>query len=152
MVRFLILLVGVALLGCSTAAQMPAVTAAPSVTTPLPASPAATVSGSAITASRNGQSLNVKVGDIFDVRIPTIPRPGFTWQPDKLDANILEQVGEPLYEPDPAPNAAGGVVVLRFRVVGPGHANLALIYASSPASGAPSLYSDSFGISVDASQ
>jgi predicted secreted protein len=124
--------------------------ASPSAAASSAASPAATVSGSGITARRNGQSLSVNVGDTFYVRIPTIPRAGFTWQPQHLNTSILSQLDGPVYEPDPSPNAAGGVVVLRFKVVGPGHTDLALIYASSSSSGAPSLYSDSFGISIDA--
>lgn len=110
----------------------------------------ATVNASGITANKPGQVLDVKVGDTFDVRIPTIPRPGFTWQPQNLDAQILQQLGAAVYQPDPSPNSAGGTVVLTFKVIGPGKAHLALLYASAPGGSAPSLYSSSFEITVNA--
>ena len=134
-----------ALAACSSAVPMIA-----SPATPVPASEATVVNASGITADRRGQLLNLKVGDTFAVRIPTIPQSGFTWQPQDLDTHILLQLGDPVYEPDSGSNAAGGTVILRFKVVGAGRTALTLIYAGSPSGGGPSLYRDSFGITLDA--
>ncbi len=103
-----------------------------------------------ITADKPGEVLHVKVGDTFQVRIPTIPKSGFTWQPSSLDTRVLAQLGDPVYEPDPSPNAAGGTTVLTFKVVGAGTAPLTLIYVAGSSGGGPALYSQSFGLTVDA--
>ena len=108
------------------------------------------LNASGIAASTPGETLHLKVGETFQVRIPTIPRPGFTWQLQDLNARMLTQLGGPVYEPDPGPNAAGGTVVLAFKVVGAGTMPLTLIHASSGIGGVPVLSSNSFGIIIDA--
>ncbi len=108
------------------------------------------MNASGITADRPGEVLHLKVGDTFEVRIPTIPMSGLTWQPMKLDTAVLAQLGDPVYEPAPGPNAAGGTVVIRFKVVGAGTVPLTLIYAGASSSSGPMLYNQSFGLTVDA--
>ncbi len=103
-----------------------------------------------IAADKPGDVLHVKVGDTFHVRIPTIPMSGFTWQPTDLDTRVLMQLGNPVYEADASANAAGGTVILTFRVVGPGKVPLTLIYAGASSAGGPLLYNKSFGLTVDA--
>ena len=144
----------VSLMGCG---GIPQNAAAPTLAALFEASPAAggtVVNGSAnasvVTADMKGKLISVKVGDTFDVRIPTIPTAGYQWQAMNLDTGILMQLGDPVYKADPGLNVAGGIVTLRFKVVGPGTTALNLIYASSPAGGGPSLSSDLFGITVEA--
>ncbi len=108
------------------------------------------MNGSGIAANKPGETLNLKVGDTFEVRIPTIPTAGFTWQPQDLNPQMLLQLGDPVYQADTSPNAAGGIVVLTFKVVGAGTTPLTLIYANSASSGGLSLSKQSFGITVNA--
>jgi predicted secreted protein len=99
---------------------------------------------------QKGGLVKLKVGNTFEVRIPTIPKQGYTWQPTNLDTSILEQLGAPVYTPDTSPNAAGGIVTLAFRVVGPGTAPIMLLYQQTSQDGAPGLSSNSFGVTVEA--
>ncbi len=130
-----------------TATLAPAPTSAPAS---LPTDGGAVVNGSGYAARKPGEILNLKVGDTFEVRIPTIPTAGFTWQPQDLNPQMLLQLGDPVYEADTSPNSAGGIVVLKFKVVGAGTTPLTLIYANSAGSGGLSLYKQSFGITVNA--
>jgi len=95
-----------------------------------------------------GQSFLVQVGDTFAVQIPTFPTEGFTWQPQDLDTNILAEVGDPVFTADSAAAGSGGVVTLEFKVVGPGATALNLIYAGPSINGVPSLYKNSFGVTI----
>ena len=102
-----------------------------------------------ITQKMNGQTVSFQVGDTFEIQIPTIPTTGFTWQPKDLDTAILIQVGEPVYQADTGPNAAGGIVTLKFKAIGAGKTNLILLYIRSSANGGPSLYKNSFGVNIE---
>jgi predicted secreted protein len=110
----------------------------------------AVVNESGMSATKKGETLNLQVGDMFEVRIPTIPASGFVWKPHNLNTQILQQVGDPVYEPGTSPNAAGGTTILKFQVVGAGSTPLNLIYSRAASGGGPSLYSQSFGITVNA--
>ncbi|HTP02928.1 MAG TPA: protease inhibitor I42 family protein [Anaerolineales bacterium] len=140
------------LAGCSSAA--PAAMANAPTPEMSPTAGGAAVNGAANAAvigpDREGGTIKLKVGDTFDVKIPTIPKEGFTWQPVKLDTSILEQIGEAVYTPDTSPNSAGGVVTVTFRVVGPGTAPLTLLYQQSSQGGGPAFSSHSFGLTVEA--
>lgn len=103
---------------------------------------------SVITEDMQDKTVHLKVGDAFDVQLPTIPRAGYNWQPQDLDTSILSQMGEPVFKPDSEAAGAGGIVTVRFKVVGPGTTALVLIYASAPQGNAPSLSSQSFGLTV----
>ncbi len=136
------------LVSCTSAPSTPAPSPL-AVASSTPADGVVVVKGSTITAREPGQTVKLKVGDTLEVRIPTIPRSGFTWQPQKLNTSILEQLGDPVYEPDTSPNAAGGTVIVRFKAVGPGTAPLTLAYVGAPSGGGLSLSSDTFGLTVN---
>ncbi len=102
-----------------------------------------------VTPAIKGNSASLNVGDTLEVQIPTIPTKGFEWQPQKLDTSILKQEGSAVYTADTSPNAAGGMVTLKFIAVGAGTANLQLLYINSQSSTLPSLSSNSFGMVVE---
>jgi predicted secreted protein len=145
--------------GAGAPAAVPTLAAGPTLGVLFEASP--TAGGTIVNGAGNaavvgpdskGGLVKLKVGDTFEVRIPTIPRPGYTWQPTNLDTSILEQVGEAVYTPDTSPNSAGGVVTVTFKVVGPGTAPLILLYVTPAQGNSPSLSSKSFGLTVEATQ
>ena len=138
------------LAGCSPAAATPLPATSAVAPEAAPTIGGTVVNASGITSDKPGEVLHLKVGDTFEVRIPTIPMSGFTWQPMNLDTGVLTQLGDPVYEPAPGPNAAGGTVVIGFKVVGAGTVPLTLIYAGGSNSGGPMLYNQSFGLTVDA--
>jgi predicted secreted protein len=102
-----------------------------------------------ITPSIKGQSVSLHLGETFEVQIPTIPTDGFEWEPQDLDPSILVQVGDPVYTADSSPSAAGGIVTLTFKAVGPGKTTLTLLYLRPSVNGTPSLYKNSFGVTIE---
>jgi predicted secreted protein len=102
-----------------------------------------------ITQNMHGETVSVKVGDTIEIQIPTIPTNGFEWQAKNLDPTILAQVGEPVFSADPGPNAAGGIVALKYKAVGPGTTTLNLLYLHPAENGMPSLYKNSFGVTIE---
>jgi len=97
----------------------------------------------------NPITAKLKVGDVLELRLPTIPAEGYTWQPQDLDAKILRQEGEAEYIADKGPNASGGVTTVRFKALAAGSTSLTLIYANPKAASGLGLSSQSFGLSVE---
>lgn len=95
----------------------------------------------------NPITAKLKVGDVLELRLPTIPAEGYTWQPQDLDTKILRQEGE--YIADKGPNASGGVTTVRFKALAAGSTSLTLIYANPKAASGLGLSSQSFGLSVE---
>ena len=112
--------------------------------------PVAGVDGQVITPKIQGQAFLLKVGYTFSVQIPTIPTQGFTWLPENLDTAILSQLGDPVFKADSAAAGSGGIVTINFKVVGPGTTALTLIYTQPAVNGTPSLYTNSFGVTIEA--
>src|SRR5262245_55823519 len=55
------------------------------------------------------------VGETVVLRLPSTPGTGFTWRVAEIDADRVQAVGEPAYEPPPSPAlGAAGYQVLRF--------------------------------------
>jgi len=102
-----------------------------------------------VTPAIQGNSATLSVGDTLEIQIPTIPTEGFEWEAQDLDTAILVQEGLAAYTADSSPDAAGGVVRLRFTAVGAGNTSLNLLYVNSPADGSPALSSNSFGMTVE---
>jgi predicted secreted protein/predicted small secreted protein len=114
----------------------------------------ATVGGTAenalvITPGIKGNSVSLKVGDTFEIQIPTIPTAGFNWEAKDLDTTILTQVGDAVFKADSDPAGAGGIVTLKFKAVGTGTTTLNLFYTQPVENGVPSLYKDTFGMTVE---
>ena len=106
--------------------------------------------GLVITPEIKGQSFLLHVGDTFEVQIPTFPAKEYTWQPKDLDTTILAEVGDPVFTADSAIAGSGGIVTLKFKVVGPGTTELSLLYTRAATNGVPSMYANSFGVTIEA--
>ena len=96
-----------------------------------------------------GKFCSLKVGDILEIQIPTIPTEGYAWQVQDLDTKILTQQGDPEYFKDVSENSAGGTTVLRFKAVGAGKTNISLIYTNAATAGDLALTMKTFGMSVE---
>jgi predicted secreted protein len=105
---------------------------------------------SVITNDMKDKTISLKVGDVFEINIRTIPTPGFKWEVNRLNTTILLELGDPVYTADSNPNSLGGTVVAKFKVVGAGTTPLTLIYVGTLQNGGPSLSKDSFGVTIDA--
>ena len=81
----------------------------------------------------NGKSFTVKVGDTIQVVLPGNPTTGYSWTAALSDENasVLEQVGEPAYQQDPAEGeivGAGGTFTFTFNAADAGEATMKLVY------------------------
>ena len=95
-----------------------------------------------------GNAVELTVGETLLVQIPTIPTEGFEWMVQDLDTKILLQDGKPLFMQQTGTDAAGGVVILKFKAVGTGETQLNLVYAKPTTGREPGLAKNSFGIKV----
>lgn len=102
-----------------------------------------------VTPAIKGNTESLNVGDILEIKLPTIPTEGFEWQTQDLDTKILLQEGEATYIKDTDPNSAGGIVTIIFKAVGAGKTNLNLFYVDASSAGAPALSKNSFGMVVE---
>ena len=102
-----------------------------------------------VTPAIKGNSASLKVGDILEIQIPTIPTEGYAWQAQDLDTKILTQQGDPEYLKDTSENSAGGTTILRFKAVGAGKTNIGLIYTNAATAGDIALTMKTFGMSVE---
>ena len=95
-----------------------------------------------VTPAIKGNTARLKVGDLFEIQIPTIPLSDSKWIVDRIDKAILIQEGETAYVADDSPNSAGGTTTLKFKAVGTGSTELGLIYGNATE------YSQSFSVAV----
>ena len=102
-----------------------------------------------VTPAIKGNSASLKVGDILEIQIPTIPTEGYAWQVQDLDTKILTQQGDSEYLKDTSENSAGGTTILRFKAVGAGKTNIGLIYTNAATAGDLALTMKTFGMSVE---
>ena len=51
-----------------------------------------------VTPAIQGNSASLKVGDILEIQIPTIPTEGYAWQAQDLDTKILTQQGDRIFK------------------------------------------------------
>jgi inhibitor of cysteine peptidase len=84
-----------------------------------------------LTDAYNGQTIPLIAGDTLVVRLDANPSTGYTWEAKDLDPQMLEQVGEPVFESADTPPdlvGAGGTLVLTFKVLQSGTTALTLVY------------------------
>ena len=101
-----------------------------------------------VSPTARGNSAALSVGDILEVRIPTIPSEGYEWQVRDLDTSILSQEGEATYSADSSPDSAGGTVTLKFIAVGSGKTTLSLEYTNAGSTDGPAFSKNTFGMTV----
>src|SRR6185503_21106053 len=73
-----------------------------------------------LTEADAGRLVELRVGDALEVTLPGNPTTGFQWEMNVVDSAILQQIGEPEFEPSSNAVGSGGNVTLRFEAVGVG--------------------------------
>ena len=81
-----------------------------------------------LTEDMNGQTVTVKVGEPFVIKIHGNPTTGYSWQMDSYDSGIVEQVKDTAYRPDSLLTGAGGVYTYTFRATAVGTVQLNFNY------------------------
>jgi len=81
-----------------------------------------------ITESDAGSTVALRQRQILEVVLQGNPTTGYTWKVVPGAESVLEQQGEPQFEPGSNALGSGGLVTLRFEAVGQGDATLGLIY------------------------
>jgi inhibitor of cysteine peptidase len=78
-----------------------------------------------LTEADNDQTVDLRVGETFHVRLPENATTGYRWTIDRLDDEVVEAVGS---EPDYAAGSigSGGAVTFTFRAKKPGSGDIAL--------------------------
>lgn len=82
-----------------------------------------------ITGNRNGQTVNVRVGDEVVIQLPAQMGTGYSWQLRARDAKVAVPEGEPELKSTPgqAPGAAEQQL-FRFKIQAPGSTTVQLQY------------------------
>ena len=85
-----------------------------------------------LTQLDDGKVVNMTVGQILTVELPSNRTTGFSWNEPATTETVLERVGEPAYVTDPVPSGmagVGGQEIWRFRATKAGRQTLRLEYA-----------------------
>ncbi len=82
-----------------------------------------------LAAADNGKTVNVQVGSQILIDLEGNPSTGYNWEAKDLDANLLQQVGEPEFKSsNPGLVGSGGSITLTFKVLKAGTTSLNLVY------------------------
>lgn len=93
--------------------------------------------------------VRLRIGDVFEFQIPTIPVVGFAWMIEKMDKAILAQVGESVFKADSSPNSAGGKSIFQFKALAQGSTVIVFDFAKPESNGTPALSSKSIALTVE---
>jgi inhibitor of cysteine peptidase len=75
-----------------------------------------------------GSTVQLRVGDTMEVVLDGNPTTGFLWETAAVDASVLNQLGEPGFEPYTSLMGSGGKFTFRFEAVASGQTLLKLVY------------------------
>lgn len=84
--------------------------------------------------SNNGDTVNLRIGQIVVITLESNPTTGYTWEVEELDESILAQVGdidfipESESESEPQLVGQGGTQVIHFQALAAGEFTLKLVY------------------------
>lgn len=81
----------------------------------------------------HGRTLRLSSGDLVVVQLDANPSTGYSWQPQKLNSQVLAQVNGPEFTPysslKNSPRVgSGGWVTFKYRALGPGSSPIQLDY------------------------
>jgi inhibitor of cysteine peptidase len=81
-----------------------------------------------LTEADDGRSVDLGVGQTLNIALKANPATGYGWETLTLDERVLRLAAAPEFTPESDRLGAPGTQVLRFEVVGPGEADLQLVY------------------------
>jgi len=83
-----------------------------------------------VTADQQGKTVQVQKHDVVTLQLRGNPTTGNTWIIEKIDTDMLEQIGDYTYTVDDDKIGSGGLFTFRFKVLKHGESTLALNYRS----------------------
>jgi inhibitor of cysteine peptidase len=88
------------------------------------------VSGAPVSLSEedSGSTVELRAGDTMEVVLDGNPTTGFEWETADVDASVLNQLGDPGFEPYTNLMGSGGKFTFRFEAVASGQTLLKLVY------------------------
>ena len=90
-----------------------------------------------ITEDMDGQTVSVKVGDTFNVRLQGNPTTGYNWVMADYDSSVVSQVGDVDYHADSLLTGSGGTYIYQFKALTTGTTMLTFNYLRSWEKGVP---------------
>jgi inhibitor of cysteine peptidase len=91
-----------------------------------------------LSAADGGHLVSLAEGQVLVISLEANPSAGYGWEPERVDQDIIRQVGEAEFQPKSALLGSPGVQILRFEGVGNGRTDLKLVYRRPWRSAAPS--------------
>lgn len=85
--------------------------------------------------SSNGQTVELKTGELLQISLRSDPINGYAWQVEKIDPQYLEASPDMQYTPVGNDPVAGGTQVLTFNALKAGTTQLGLSYQRSSGEG-----------------
>jgi inhibitor of cysteine peptidase len=89
---------------------------------------AASPSEAVITEANDGQRVQLSSGQVLSVNLTANPSTGYSWEVSAINAEILQQMGDPEFKSDSTLVGAPGKQLIRFKVVAKGEGKLELVY------------------------
>lgn len=96
----------------------------------------------------NGRQINIFIGQILVVSLEAQPSTGYTWEVVELDELILQQEGNPEFQPASGGIGVPGVQIFRFEATGSGETDLSMVYHQPWVEGVEPLETFSIHITV----
>ncbi len=84
-----------------------------------------------ITESMDGQTVTVKAGESFTIKLSGNPTTGYGWQMADVDTSIVQQDGKTAYKMDLPIAGSGGMYTYHFKTVSAGTTTLNFKYLRS---------------------
>jgi len=88
-----------------------------------------------INEKSNGQTVEMKVGEILQVGLSSDPINGYGWTVERIDPAYLESFNKDQYTPVGQDEVAGGTQVMSFKALKPGTTSLGLTYQKTAGGG-----------------
>jgi inhibitor of cysteine peptidase len=84
-----------------------------------------------LTQADSGKTVEMHVGEIFQISLKGNPTTGYTWHVRDTDETVIRQTGDPVHVADSGLMGAGGKTTFRFQVIRAGDVSLILDYRRS---------------------
>lgn len=81
-----------------------------------------------VTEDQSGQTIAINDRDTLELQLTGNPTTGHNWQTVEIDNSVLEQDGDPSFDPDTELMGSPGVITIRYDAVGTGTSPLRLEY------------------------
>ncbi|MGD9975340.1 MAG: protease inhibitor I42 family protein [Desulfatirhabdiaceae bacterium] len=84
-----------------------------------------------LTEADAGKTVEMHVGEIFQISLRGNPTTGYTWHVRDTDETVIRQTGDPVHVADSGLMGAGGKTTFRFQAIRAGEVFLILDYRRS---------------------